>query len=48
MENNNQLDPPPDELRDETNKKMWLIEGYKIWATNYQEALVLLAKIKAF
>ena len=44
--NDNQLDPPPDELDIENGKSMWVIDGYKIWAQSYQEALSLLPLIE--
>ena len=44
----NQLDPAPDQINIETGKSMWILDGYRVWATNYQEALVSLARIKLF
>lgn len=42
-----QLDPPPDEINIESGKKMWEINGYRIWANNFQEALELLPLIES-
>ena len=46
--NNNQLSPPPDQIDLNSNKSMWIIEGYRIWAKSYMEALELLPLIKSF
>jgi len=46
--NQNQLDPPPNEINTETGKMMWEIKGYKIWADNYQQALQLVSVIESF
>jgi hypothetical protein len=35
----NQLSPPPDEIDFNTNQSMWVIDGHKIWASSYMEAL---------
>ncbi len=42
------LAPPPDEINTDTNKCMWEIKGYKIWADNYVQALELLSIIESF
>lgn len=42
----NQLDPAPDEIDMNTNKNMWIINGYRIWADTYQQALELLPLIE--
>lgn len=47
-EMNNQMHPPPDQLDTENGKSMWVINGYKIWADNYQQALELLTIIESF
>lgn len=43
-----QLDPPPDAIDIENGKKMWVIDGYRIWARSYKEALQLLPLIQSF
>ncbi len=48
MAKDNQLDPPPVQIDLTTNKCMWEIEGYKIWADSYGQALQLLDVIKKF
>lgn len=45
---NNQLDPIPNEIDFNTGKSMWIINGYKIWATSYQEAQKHLILIESF
>lgn len=47
-EHENQLDPAPDQVNTDTNKCMWEIKGYRIWADNYQQALKLLSVIEKF
>lgn len=42
------MTPPPDEVNLENGKSMWIINGYKIWARTYQEALQLLPLIESF
>ena len=44
----NQMPPPPDQLDLESGKSMWVINGYKIWAQSYSEALQLLPLIESF
>lgn len=44
----NQLAPPPDEINTENGKMMWEINGYRIWARSYQEALEILPLIESF
>ena len=44
----NQLNPPPDQINTESGKSMWVIKGYKIWAQSYAEALQLLPMIENF
>jgi hypothetical protein len=48
QEMENQLEPPPDEIDLNTNKNMWVINGYRIWAKSYMEALELLPMIESF
>lgn len=48
MEENNTLDPAPDQIDLVTGKKMWEIKGYRIWADSYREALELLPLIESF
>ena len=43
---NNQLNPPPDEIDLKSNKSMWVIDEYKIWANTYIEAIELYNLIK--
>jgi len=40
-------DPPPIQRADD-GKGLWLIDGFRIWATDYQQALALLPMIKSF
>ena len=44
----NQMTPPPNQLDLESGKSMWVINGYKIWADSYQQALELLPMIESF
>jgi hypothetical protein len=44
----NVLAPPPDQIDITTDKNMWIIDGYKIWADTYIQALQLLPLIKSF
>ena len=37
--NLNTLDPAPDEINTVTGKSMWIIKGYRIWDSSYQDAL---------
>jgi hypothetical protein len=46
--NVNELTPPPDEINIQDGKMMWVINGYRIWARSYQEALELLPLIESF
>lgn len=39
QEADNQMSPPPDELNSTTNKSMWIIDGYRVWANSYAEAV---------
>jgi hypothetical protein len=39
QEDDNQMSPPPDELSFTTNKSMWIINGYRVWANSYIEAV---------
>lgn len=48
MEDQHKLEPPPEQINTETGKKMWIIDGYRIWANSYQEALELLPMIQSF
>lgn len=43
----NQLDPAPDEIDTSSNKSMWIINGYRIWADSYKQALELLPLIES-
>lgn len=47
-EADNQMTPLPDQLDLESGKSMWVINGYKIWAQSYVEALQLLSMIESF
>ncbi len=38
-EYDNKLDPAPNEIDTETGKSMWIIKGYRIWDSSYQDAL---------
>lgn len=42
------LSPPPDQIDLDSGKQMWVINGYKIWARSYKEALELLPMIENF
>lgn len=50
--NNNQLEPPPDEINTQSGLCMWRIHSnkddceYKIWAMTYEEALRMLPMIE--
>lgn len=46
MEQTTLLDPAPDKVDPQTGKKMWEINGYRIWARSYQEALEILPLIE--
>jgi hypothetical protein len=46
MEESNVLDPAPDEINLETGKCMWKLDGYRIWADSYQQALEILPFIQ--
>lgn len=48
QEDDNQMSPPPDEINLTTNKSMWIINGYRIWASSYMEALESLKRIESF
>ena len=48
MSADNQLDPPPSEINIESGKMMWELDGYRIWADSYQQALQLLTIIDKF
>lgn len=41
------LDPPAEKIDLQTGKGMWTIKGYRIWASNYKEALELLPMIES-
>ena len=41
------LDPAPDAVNAENGKKMWVLNGYRIWADTYQQALELLPLIES-
>ena len=38
----------PVPIKEQDGKKLWMIEGYRIWAATYYEALELLPMIKSF
>lgn len=40
--------PPPEQINPENNQCMWTINGYRIWAHSYREALDLLPLIESF
>ena len=42
------LEPAPDAIDKQYDRKMWMIEGYKIWANSYRHALELLPLIQSF
>jgi hypothetical protein len=44
----NSMEPPPCETVDANGRSMWVINGYKIWAKSYMEALELLPMIESF
>ena len=46
--NDHQLEPPPAQVNLENGKSMWVIDGYRIWAKSYKEALELLPLIESF
>jgi hypothetical protein len=46
--NDNQLDPIPDMIDTNTNKSMWIVNGYRVWADNYKQAVELAAIIDKF
>ena len=35
-------------LKEQDGKKLWIINGYKVWAENYEQALELAAMIDTF
>jgi hypothetical protein len=35
----NRMDPAPDQIDLVTGKRMWIIKGYRIWDSSYQDAL---------
>jgi hypothetical protein len=35
-------------LKERDGKKLWIINGYRVWAENYEQALELAAMIDAF
>lgn len=45
---NNRMDPAPDEIDPVTGKQMWIIKGYRIWDSSYQDALKHLELIESF
>lgn len=42
------LDPPAEEINTENGQSMWTINGYRIWARSYREAVNLLPLIESF
>jgi len=45
MENNTMNFEPLPLKEQENGKKLWIINGYRVWAENYQQALELAAII---
>ena len=45
---NNRMDPAPDQIDPVTGKQMWIIKGYRIWDSSYQDALKHLELIESF
>lgn len=43
-----QLDPPAEQINPDNGLSMWTIDGYRIWAHSYREALNLLPLIESF
>lgn len=43
-----ELDPPAEQINTENGQSMWTINGYRIWAHSYKEALQLLPLIESF
>ena len=39
---------PPHIEEQNDGKKLWIIEGYRVWAIDYMQALELLSLIKSF
>ena len=46
MKTDDLLLPPPDEINLESGKCMWIIDGFRIWAINYEHALECYSLIK--
>lgn len=42
-----ELEPPPNEIDINTGKKMWEINGYRVWARSYSEAMELVPLIES-
>jgi hypothetical protein len=42
------LEPEAIKIDPKTGNSMWIIDGYKIWARTYKEALELLPMIQSF
>lgn len=42
-----ELEPPPNKINIETGKKMWELNGYRVWANSYNEAMELLPLIES-
>jgi len=43
-----ELNPAPEQINPDNGLKMWTIDGYRIWAKSYDEALQLLPLIQSF
>lgn len=43
-----QLDPVAEEVNPDNGLGMWTLNGYRIWASSYQEALQMLPLIESF
>lgn len=44
----NRMEPSPEEINIETGKCLWTINGYRIWADSYKQAVELLPLIESF
>lgn len=44
---NNMLEPPPNEIDLQSGRSMWIINGSQIWAESYERALELLPYIES-
>jgi hypothetical protein len=41
------IEPAPDKIDMTTGKKMWLVNGYKVWAESYKKAMELVPLIES-